>query len=185
MRCPVCTPERTLEPSALEGGELRVRRCPQCEGIWLRSGDYWKWRAQRPGSLPELPPGNDVSALVPETGGLRRCPDCDYILARVRVGHGVPFTVDRCRNCEGAWLDGGEWEALKARQLHDDLYHIFDDAWQRSIKREESVRITEESFRRRLGDEWYEKVRAVRAWLDDHPSRSEIFAYLQLRDRGD
>ena len=126
-----------------------------------------------------------MNSLVPEVGGLRRCPDCDYILARVRVGHGIPFTVDRCRHCEGAWLDGGEWDALKERRLHDDLYLIFDDAWQKSIRREEHVRVTEDSFRRRLGDEAYNRAREIRGWLDDHPARSEIFAYLQLRDRGD
>lgn len=180
MRCPVCTPSETLEIAPLENGELKARACPRCRGTWIRSADFWRWRALHPENLPEVPPAEGAAPSSAETTGLRRCPDCEYVLARVRVGHGIPFTVDRCRNCEGAWLDGGEWEALKARQLHDDLPLIFDDAWQKAVKREEQVRFTEDSFRRRLGDEAYRKARDFRAWLEPHPNRSEIFAYLRL-----
>lgn len=183
MHCPACNPPRKLEPTPLESGELRARSCASCRGTFIRSVDYWKWRAQHPENLPELPPGDPPVPLAPDSGGLRCCPDCEYVMARMRIGHGVPFAVDRCRNCEGAWLDGGEWEALKARQLHDDLHLVFDEAWQRAIRFEEQAMRTEESFKRRLGDDIYARIRSVREWLDEHPKRSEIFAYLQLKDR--
>lgn len=180
MYCPVCTPPQSLDPARLENGDLTVRACARCRGTWIRSADYWRWRALHPENLPELPPGEAATPPLVEPLGLRRCPDCSHVLARVRVGHGIPFSVDRCRNCDGAWLDGGEWDALKARQLHDDLPLMFDDAWQQAVKREEHVRATEESFRRRLGDADYEKAREVRAWLGSNAHRSEIFAYLHL-----
>lgn len=181
MRCPVCTPSQPLDLAALENGELKARTCPKCRGTWIRSADYWKWRAHHP-EEPSAPSAEEQLPTAPEGAGIRRCPDCNYVLAKARVGHGIRFTVERCRNCEGAWLDGGEWEALKARRLHDDLHQIFDDVWQRAIKREEQERSTEDSFRRRLGDDVFTKARDVRTWLDDHPKRSEIFAYLQLPD---
>ncbi|NUO38903.1 MAG: hypothetical protein HOQ31_09930 [Gemmatimonadaceae bacterium] len=44
---------------------------------------------------------------------------------------------------------------------------------------------TEESFRRRLGEDTYRRAQETRAWLDAHPRRSELFAYLQLKHRRD
>lgn len=182
MQCPVCQPARWLEATPLEEGRLVAYGCPGCGGRWIRSADYWRWRALHGPNLPE------VAAPVPptavETAGLHLCPDCGYVLGRFRVGHGLPFHVERCRNCEGAWLDGGEWDALKARNLHDDLPLMFDDAWQREVRAQASAQATEESFRRRLGDADYARAREVRAWLDGHPRRSEVFAYLQLDARG-
>ena len=184
MRCPVCKPTRSLDLEPLEEGRLAARRCTNCGGHWIRAADFWRWRANLGGPIPEAPaPVTDPVANEPgatETTSLRICPDCDFILARYKVGRGVPFTVDRCRNCDGAWLDGGEWDTLRARGLHDDLPLIFDDAWQRSVRREARAQATEDSFRRRLGDADYQRAREVRAWLDPHPLRSELFAYLQL-----
>ena len=180
MRCPVCKPPQSLELDSLEDG-LASRRCPSCNGHWIRTADFWKWRARRP-NAPEIP-AVEESTVPPEPVGLRICPDCDYVLARYRVGRGLGFTVDRCRNCEGAWLDGGEWEALRARNLHDDLPMIFDEAWQRAARREMQEQATEENFRRRLGDDDYERAQEIRAWLDPHPKRSELFAYLQMKHR--
>jgi Zn-finger nucleic acid-binding protein len=171
MDCPVCKPTQALVLAPLEGGNLTARRCPSCNGHWIRSTDFWRWRAIAGENLPETPA--PAGALTPPEAG------------RYKVGHGVGFTVDRCRHCEGAWLDGGEWEALRLRNLHDDLPQIFDDAWQRAVKREVQELTSEESFRRRLGDETDQRAHETRAWLDAHPRRSELFAYLQLKQRRD
>lgn len=181
MHCPVCKPTKSLELAPLEEGKLSARRCPSCNGHWIRPADFWRWRALV-GDMPEVAV-SDAARTAPEAGGLRLCPDCDHVLGRYKVGHGIGFTVDRCRNCEGAWLDGGEWEALRVRNLHDDLPRIFDDEWQRAVKKEVQELTTEESFRRRLGDADYRRVHALREWLDPHPKRSELFAYLQLKHR--
>ncbi len=184
MHCPVCKPATLLELAPLEEGQLTARRCPSCNGQWIRSTDFWRWRAIAGANLPETPPsGGPLSP--PEAGGLRLCPDCHHVLGRYRIGHGVGFTVDRCRNCEGAWLDGGEWDALRARNLHDDLPQIFDEEWQRAVKREVQDQAIEDSFRRRLGDADYTRAQELRAWLDSHAKRSELFAYLQLKQRRD
>jgi Zn-finger nucleic acid-binding protein len=182
MHCPVCEPRQSLDPVHLEGGQLAARECAHCGGNWIRTADYWKWRAMHGENRPvTAPPPEPVP--VHDAPGLKRCPDCDYVLARYRIGHDVPFTVDRCRNCDGVWLDRDEWRQLVARNLHDDLPMIFDDAWQRSVRRDENRRTTEESFRRRLGAGDYARAREMRAWLDAHPKRSELLAYLHLHDR--
>jgi Zn-finger nucleic acid-binding protein len=181
MQCPVCKEVVQLQPAALEDGKLAAWRCVSCNGHWIRNADFWRWRA-KVGNLPETP-AIEPARMAPEAAGLRLCPDCHHVLGRYIVGHGVGFTVDRCRNCEGAWLDGGEWEALRARNLHDDLPRIFDDEWQRAVKREVQEQATEDRFRRRLGDADYARAQELRTWLDTHPRRSELFAYLQLKHR--
>ena len=182
MHCPVCTSANWLEPARLEEGKLSAWRCPACNGHWIRSAEFWRWRAVAGENIAETP-ASETARTAPEAGGLRVCPDCHHVLGRYKVGHGVGFTVDRCRNCEGAWLDGGEWEALRVRNLHDDLPRIFEDEWQRAVKREVAAHTTEESFRRRLGDEDYRRIQELRTWLDPHPKRSELFAYLQMKHR--
>jgi Zn-finger nucleic acid-binding protein len=182
MHCPICKPPQSLDLAPLEEGKLPARRCSTCHGHWIRSTDFWRWCAQRGENIPESP-ASEVPITAPEVGGFRLCPDCDYVMARYHVGHGLGFTVDRCRNCEGAWLDGGEWDALRVRNLHDDLPRIFDDAWQRAVRRDVHDQTIEESFRRRLGDDDYRRAQELRAWLDPHPKRSELFAYLQLKQR--
>lgn len=182
MRCPVCEPRQSLEITALEDGHLVARQCVACGGHWVRTADYWRWRAMSGSNAPVTPPP-DEPVPAQEAHGLRRCPDCDYVLARYSVGHAVPFGVDRCRNCDGVWLDRDEWAQLRARNLHDDLPLIFDEAWQRSVRRDEHRRATEESFRRRLGDADYARAREVRDWVDAHERRSELLAYLHLHDR--
>ena len=72
--------------------------------------------------------------------------------------------------------------ALKIDALTNRKRRIYGSE-EDEAEREVQEQATEESFRRRLGDEDYAKVQAMRAWLDPHPKRSELFAYLQLRNR--
>jgi Zn-finger nucleic acid-binding protein len=119
-------------------------------------------------------------AAVHDTPGLKYCPEDRYILAHYRVGHGVPFTLDGCRHCEGVWLDRDEWEILNERGLHDDLYEIFTEQWQQQIKEEEYRAREEAHWLRVLGEADYAKVREVKAWLESHPERVWLMEYLKL-----
>ncbi|NUP71451.1 MAG: hypothetical protein HOQ16_09570 [Gemmatimonadaceae bacterium] len=65
-------PTQTLVVAPLEGGQLTARRCPSCNGHWIRSTDFWRWRAVAGENLPETPA--PAGALAPpEAGGLRLC----------------------------------------------------------------------------------------------------------------
>jgi Zn-finger nucleic acid-binding protein len=178
MKCPV------------DGGALqRVRldaalpafQCGQCAGHWLRFGDYLGWREQQPGNAPESSPsgGPRTEPERREDGGVRRCPDCGSLLTRYRVGHGVPFALDQCGRCNGIWLDAHEWEALRERGLHDDLNRVFGPGWQHEVRTEEEHERTDAQFARQLGDADFGRTRDFAAWMNGHPHRSEILAYLQ------
>jgi len=161
---------------------MPVQRCAACEGHWLRNDDYLRWREQQGADVPESS-GSAEAIEANDTPGMLKCPEDGYFMARYRVGRGVPFTVDRCRTCGGAWLDGGEWAALRGRGLHDDLHAIFDEAWQKRVKQDERTRAESERLRLKLGDEDYARIQDVRAWLASHPEWPTLVGYLGLQGR--
>lgn len=176
MHCPLCAHE--LHPLELEPG-LPAARCPRCTGHWLRLGDYANWRAAQPRDLPVVAGASPPAEVGPDGALLKQCPDCGQILTRFRVGHGVTFRLEQCRRCQGVWFDGSEWDILRARNLHDDLHVIFSDPWQHTLAAERSLHRTEAQFEQWLGVEGYERVREMKAWVDSHPYRTELLAYLQ------
>lgn len=179
MNCPVCAPRQSL---VLASGPrtLPARVCPGCGGRWVRNADYLAWMksgapADDPGPRPERGPDAEPA--------LRRCPDCQYVLARFRVGEGIAFAIDHCRNCAGTWLDASEWDALRERGLHDDLLHVFTDEWQQSVRDGERRARLDAEFRARVGEADYARLLQAREWLDAHPRRPELLAFLQARPR--
>ncbi|MEK7723973.1 MAG: zf-TFIIB domain-containing protein, partial [Acidobacteriota bacterium] len=94
---------------------------------WLKSHE----------DLP-LIPSKKLKVSIPEFELARLCPECRRILVKYKVGQNIPFLIDRCGQCAGIWLDKGEWEILKRRNLHDDLQKIFTDHWQEEVKKGET-----------------------------------------------
>jgi Zn-finger nucleic acid-binding protein len=181
MHCPV--DKRPLRRVELEAG-LSAFECDACAGHWLRFGEYLRWRDRQRGDTPEVPPEVEPDAdPYASAGGVRRCPDCEYLLTRFRVGHDVPFALDRCGNCNGVWLDRAEWETLRARGLHDNLHQMFGPGWQHAVRTEEQQRRLAAQFERQLGAADFARAREFAAWLATHPRRSQIFAYLQSQVR--
>ena len=177
MNCPV--DDATLLRTELAPG-LPAFECSSCHGRWLRYGDYLGWRERQGTDVQETPPDAHAQSLAPEPAlGARRCPDCGRFLTRYRVGHGIPFSLDQCGQCNGVWLDASEWETLQSRGLHDDLHHMFGPAWQHGVRTEEQRRLTDAQFTRQLGAEDFARVREFGAWLAEHPKASEALAYLQ------
>jgi Zn-finger nucleic acid-binding protein len=177
MKCPLCKTEE-LDFSSLENN-LTSRHCHKCGGNWIPSFEYWKWREEHKDGLPEtaegqvIPPNPVTTALI-----AKLCPECNRILIKYRVGHGANFSIDKCGNCGGVWFDKNEWEALKARDLHDDVYLIFTSPWQDQIRSQESRRAQEEIYRKKFGVEDFNQIQRVKAWIDRHPRKQEILAYL-------
>ena len=118
MNCPVCK-SPALHATDLEAG-LTFFNCHQCRGNWVRGVEYWKWLEQHGPNLPERS-DQDSGLLLAEPGLHIDCPECRFRMVKYLVGHGFSFTIDHCGGCKGVWLDRNEWEALKERNLHDDL----------------------------------------------------------------
>ena len=173
MQCPVCK-KHSLSTVELVPG-LTGMKCGPCSGTWIARSHYDAWRRKQPGDLPENPA--PVQVAITEKHQAKICPECRHLLLPYRVGHGLPFSIDYCGACGGVWLEANEWEAIKAKNLHDNLHDIVSTHWQTAVRKEEVQEATEQTYKRLLGPA-YEKAVEVRAWLHDQPQKALLLAYL-------
>ena len=62
--------------------------------------------------------------------------------------------------------------------MHDNLHFIFSGAWQAEVMREAREVAREQLLLKNLGPEDLAELKRVRAWIDGHPKRSELYAAL-------
>jgi Zn-finger nucleic acid-binding protein len=179
MKCPVCKKD-TLVSLTLEDG-LPAESCSQCGGIWISSNVYSMWLRAKSADAPEKPGARPFDPTW-DTRTLKLCPDCGHILARYKIFPDVDFYLDRCHTCNGIWFDKNEWDALVARNLHDNLNDFFTHPWQEKLHQQETAHRMEEIYLSKFGQADYEHIQAVRAWLQDHPQRNMLLAFLQADD---
>jgi len=176
MNSPV-EPHSALGPIELEAG-LPAWQDAASGGVYLKSADYWEWLAHQPGRLETLPPKGPVAVgLEHPEGPARICPETGALMTRFRVGHGFTFQIDRSPT-GGFWLDAGEWEALKARNFHEEIHRVFTDGWQKGVRSQASREALEEQLRQQLGAEDYQQAVAFRGWLAAHPHRARLLAWI-------
>ena len=178
MKCPVCKTSE-LTQAELESN-LTSMQCPSCRGNWIQGAEYWKWLENHT-NLPERVDDDDGLSLA-EPGLPIDCPECRFRMVKYLVGRGLGFTLDHCHGCKGIWLDGNEWEALKKRNLHDDLNTMFTAFWQKEAQREVRKKKLEEIYISRFGADDYADIKNVRGWLDTKANREELLAYLIDKD---
>ena len=120
---------------------------------------------------------------APSEPGLRFCPEDGYVLARYEVGSPHAFLIDQCRNCAGVWCDPGEWEALSEGGLAEHLHLILSEEWQDELAAAGRAAAEGEQWLRQLGAEDLTRISEIKAWLDGHPKRSELYAFLRVHER--
>ena len=177
MKCPICK-TKILIKKELDLGLLSFN-CENCDGTWIRSSQYWNWRNQQGQNLSEISVEESINLKVDDSRGVKFCPDCSKFMFGFKVGHGTHFSLDRCNTCGGMWLDKNEWEALKSRNLHDEIHFIFSAPWQSKVKKEELTIRVENLLKDRLGEEDYFKVKEITEWIQKHENKSEIAAYIK------
>jgi Zn-finger nucleic acid-binding protein len=175
MNCPVCK-SAELTSNQLES-DLTSQQCPDCRGNWIAGAEYWKWVENHKSDLAERVFDRETLSLA-EPGLPLDCPECRFRMVKYLVGRGLSFSIDHCHGCKGIWLDGNEWEALKKRNLHDDLNLMFTSFWQTEAQRLERKRKMEQIYIGRFGEEDYAEIKRIRYWLDTKANREELIAYL-------
>ena len=176
MNCPVC---KNVGLAAAEAdAALSSRRCGNCGGQWVAATSYFAWLESRGTDLPERHAAGEIVLTVTEAAGAKLCPECGRFLTRAKVGHGVNFHLDRCGSCGGIWFDANEWDVLRSRNLHDDVHFVFSSAWQAEVARGEREAAHERLMAQKLGETDWAEVKRIRAWLDGHPKRAQLYAAL-------
>lgn len=168
-----------LKVTQLEDG-LTVFRCSVSGGVYITLENYWKWKQ----STGEAGDGEAVAEndfpVSEYDEVVKLCPESGTLMTRYRVGHGIPFRVDRSIT-GGVWLDAGEWEALHAGGIHRNLHLVFTAPWQKAVISAEQSALYNERLRSRLGDDFYHEITVLREKIWSHPSSAEVFAYLQAK----
>ncbi len=181
--CPACL-RPTLQPGIAES-LLPSRRCATCAGQFIRSEHYYRW-LEHPDRTPQTECRPDQVSEVVDSPKAKICPECGKLMRRCRVGRGAEFAIDRCGGCGGMWLDANEWESLKHFGLHDRVHFVFSDAWQAGLLRQERDDAARRHVEARLGPSDFAELQRVTQWINQHPHREEVTAYLltRLRDGG-
>ncbi len=179
MKCPVCK-EELLQPATLETN-LPIHRCEKCAGLWLRSNDYLAWLKTHG---PALAPKGAETTSVPtwDLPTLKLCPDCKRIMLRFKVLPNVDFYLDRCSHCNGVWLDKNEWDVLVALNLQDKVNLFFTEPWQLHVREEEARCALDKLYAEKFGETDYARIKEIRDWLQSHPRRAMLLAYLQAEN---
>ncbi len=176
MKCPSCSDSK-LVPFFLEG-LFRAHTCKVCEGNWLLIDDYLRWKEHN----PEYGFSQDTVFEAEDSLKALLCPESGAIMSKYRIAHDSGHRLDYSAAVGGVWLDKGEWEYLKEKGLAGSLNRVFTAQWQKKLK-EDSTKITFTAvYRERFGEEAYEKVQELREWLNSHPRKADLRAYLLAGD---
>ncbi len=103
-------------------------------------------------------------------------------MTHLRIALDILFQIDRCGGCGGFWVERGAWDICQARGIHTRLNTFLNDSWQHRLRQEEARFQQEDRCRVLLGQEAYERVKAFKAWAEQHEKRSVILAYLESKD---
>lgn len=173
MQCPSCK-KKTMVSTDIATG-LRGQMCNECSGVWIDRAKYDAWRVKQSGDLPETT--MPAQLAVSDSHKAKICPQCGHLLLPYRIGHGLSFSIDYCGACGGVWCDRGEWDSIKARNLHDNLHDIVSQHWQTAVRQSDVQESIEQTYARHLGAS-YTKAQEVRTWLREQPQKALILAYL-------
>jgi len=123
MLCPQCSGRLLTQ----DWGELTLDRCQSCGGLWLTDQALSKLLAQGPPpveppsscsiessrfALLETPGAPAPLPAPPPPPNQKLCPVCQWPLFPYEYAYSSGIQLDRCRSCEGVWVDGGELEGF-------------------------------------------------------------------------
>jgi Zn-finger nucleic acid-binding protein len=179
MKCPVCKTETLGEIALMEN--LPAHQCAKCEGVFLPANAYMLWKRAQGQEHPQKPSSSPIDPSWDSTV-LKLCANCGRIMARYKILPDENLYLDRCRNCNGVWLDKYEWDALVERNLHDELNEFFTRPYQERLRAEEIRNHLDKLYLEKFGAEDYARVREMRAWLTNRPHLGMFLAFLQADD---
>jgi Zn-finger nucleic acid-binding protein len=124
----------------------------------------------------------DASLEAEESKQALICPVTGSVMQKYRISYDSDHYLDYSPAIGGVWLDKGEWEYLKAQNLAGSLSRIFTAQWQRSIRNSNARLTFTDLYREKFGEESYSRIKEVRKWLNDHPRKADLRAYLLADD---
>jgi membrane associated rhomboid family serine protease len=105
--CPKCLSDMT----EIEHQGVTIDVCPGCRGIWLDPGEL----AQLRDASEDLPaaPDNIASGTHYLQTSTYICPRCQGSFDTFEYAPGTGLYIDRCKSCQGIYLDAGELQKVR------------------------------------------------------------------------
>lgn len=103
--CPVCKANTLYDFNTSEGVTLDF--CDKCRGVWFDRGEVANY-VDLASDIPNLAEDLKSAAESPYA-----CPKCSVGMQRMKYTPEGNLIIDRCPQCEGIFLDGGELRALE------------------------------------------------------------------------
>jgi len=176
MKCPKCkTPD--LRAARIEN-DLPAAGCTDCKGALVSLLYYRDWSEHHRNDAETH--NTQIAAIsdVPDTGNALMCPKCGRLMMKYKISGCVSNRLDVCPGCDEAWLDGGEWDLLKALELSHQMPKVFTDTWQRTIRKQLAENNRRSVLRKAIGDEALDEVERFKSWLKTSSHRGDILFYL-------
>ena len=109
MQCLNCKIEMFNYDVTTKHAQLSYDACEQCGSLWLDAGELDKLAFKVAGSIEFCSQEEDETRQP-----TRKCPRCIEVdLSPVKFLGLTDINLDRCHNCGGFWLDGGELNLVK------------------------------------------------------------------------
>lgn len=108
MNCPKC--RCAMHEMILEGVEVDF--CSSCKGLWFDK-DEIAFTAELSEDIPDI---SEVRKNARKTDD--ECPRCGIKLEEMKFVQAQDLLIDRCPQCQGIWLDSGEFLKLEKIAAH-------------------------------------------------------------------
>jgi Zn-finger nucleic acid-binding protein len=176
MQCPKCKTS-DLRAGRIEE-DLPAAGCPTCQGALVSLLYYRDWAERHRADPRTNPVTTSVIGDAADTSTAMKCPKCGRLMTKYKISGCVSNRLDVCPGCDEAWLDGGEWELLKALELSHNMPKVFTEQWQRGIRRQVAEDNRRNALKKLIGDDAVVEVERFKSWINGNDHRPEILVYL-------
>ncbi len=121
-------------------GDIVLERCEHCGGYWMTPEDL-----KAVLDLIRLPVQGSATRMGIDLTDVQEdalCPICDVPLEPFNYAGDSGIILDKCRNCGGIWLDGGDLERVLAvvaaseKDLDRDVKRFSADLHQEEVRQD-------------------------------------------------
>lgn len=172
MKCTNCN-TGVLSPSLIDN-LFKAHTCTECGGHWVLIADYTNWKDRN----PDFQFTAETVGKITESATALLCPASGIIMRKFRISAKSPHRLDYSSSVSGIWLDKGEWSLLKQEGLAGSLNTMLTTRWQNNIRLECAKETFATIYGDKFGQESYSKAREIREWLNNHPCKADLRAYL-------
>lgn len=109
MNCPDCA----IELAPKDYKDIEIHECKNCGGKWFERGQLKSAKDNENENMRWLdfdPFGEDAEELSIVSEG-KKCPKCSKNMTSLKYSKSSVI-IDKCRDCEGVWLDSGEFPKI-------------------------------------------------------------------------